>query len=44
MSNTGDRLGLIVRQKAMFAASVVKAVGVYVQDTNISFLTARKKA
>ena len=43
VSNTGDRLGLSVRQKAMFAASVVKAVGVYVQDTNISFSTAKKK-
>ena len=44
VSNTGDRLGLSARTKAMFAAAVVKAVGVSVQDTNISFSTASKKA
>ena len=44
VSNTGDRLGLSVRQKAMFAAAVVKSVGVDIKDTNISFATAAKKA
>ena len=44
VSNTGDRLGLSVRDKAMFAAAVVKSVGVDLNDTNISFSTAAKKA
>lgn len=44
ISNTGDRLGISVRKKAMFAAAVVKSVGIRVEDTNISFSTAHKKA
>ena len=44
VSNTGDRLGFSAREKAMFAASVVKSVGVAVEDTNISFSTASRKA
>ena len=44
VSNTGDRLGLSGRKKAMFAAAVVKAVGVNVEETNISYSTAKTKA
>ena len=44
VSNTGDRLGFSARDKAMFAASVVKSVGGAVEDANISFSTASRKA
>ena len=43
VSNTGDRLGLSAREKAMFAAHVVKSVGVAVEETNISYSTASRK-
>ena len=42
-SATADRLGLSVRQRCMFAASVVNALGVDVSDTNINRGTAWKK-
>ena len=44
VSNTGDRLGLSSRSKAMFAAAVVKAVGIDINETNISYSTAAKQA
>ena len=40
---TGDRLGLSVRKKTMFAASLCNAVGVNVRDTNISKTTAWRR-
>ena len=40
---TGDRLGLSVREKTMFAASLCNAVGVSVRDTNISKTTAWRR-
>lgn len=39
-----DRLGLSVRKKAMFAASVARAAGVSVDDTNISRSTAWRRS
>ena len=44
ISNTGDRLGLSSRSKAMIAAAVVKAVGINVEETNINRGSALLKA
>ena len=44
ISNTGDRLDLSNRKKAMFAAACVKATGMKVEDTNISYSTACRQA
>ena len=38
-----DRLGLSARKRAMFAASCMKQMGVSVQDTNVSVVTAWRK-
>ena len=43
VSITGDRLNVSCRQKVMLSASVVKAAGVSVHDTNISVSTVWRK-
>ena len=43
MEATMDKLGLSVRKKTMFAASLCHAVGVNVRDTNISKTTAWRR-
>ena len=40
---TGDRLGLSVRKKTMLAASVCSAVGIDIQDTNVSTTSAWRR-
>ena len=44
ISNTGDRLGLSSRSKAMIAAAVVKAVGINVEENNINHESPESKA
>ena len=43
ITGTGDRLGMSVRQKAMFAASVCNATSVPISETNISKTTAWRR-
>ena len=44
ISQTADRLGLSVRERAMIAASVVNALGQDVDETNINRSSAWEKA
>jgi len=44
ISPTADRLGMSLRQRAMIAASVVKGTGQSVEDTNLSVMSAWRRA